>query len=91
VPALKPAALSLPFGASQVAYTIQRSLLNTNPADEVTTICSSSRPAINVRVILRRYAATVGHLEPSYVIQRYLDVQRIHSLTGYLERLHAQV
>lgn len=25
------------------------------------------------------------------MIQRYLDVQRIHSLTDYLERLHAQV
>jgi hypothetical protein len=40
---------------------------------------------------LHRYAATIGHLEPSYVIQRFLDVQRIHGLTDYLERLHAQV
>jgi hypothetical protein len=38
-----------------------------------------------------RYASTIGHLEPGYVIQRYLDVQRIHSLAGYLERLHARV
>ncbi|KAL4429983.1 hypothetical protein ABPG77_004353, partial [Micractinium sp. CCAP 211/92] len=39
---------------------------------------------------MEQYAATVGHLEPSYVIQRYLDVQRIHSLTDYLERLHSE-
>lgn len=31
------------------------------------------------------------HLEPSYVIQRFLDVQRLHALTRYLERLHSQV
>ncbi|PSC75564.1 vacuolar -sorting-associated 11-like protein [Micractinium conductrix] len=39
---------------------------------------------------MEQYSATVGHLEPSYVIQRYLDVQRIHALTAYLEQLHAQ-
>ncbi|KAI3427097.1 hypothetical protein D9Q98_007036 [Chlorella vulgaris] len=39
---------------------------------------------------MEQYAATIGHLEPSYVIQRFLDVQRIHGLTDYLERLHAQ-
>lgn len=33
----------------------------------------------------------MGHLEPSYVIQRFLDVQRLHALTRYLERLHSQV
>ena len=38
-----------------------------------------------------RYALTIGWLEPSYVIQRFLDAQRIHSLTGYLERLHEGV
>lgn len=32
----------------------------------------------------------MGHLEPSYVIQRFLDVQRVAALTQYLERLHAK-
>ena len=41
--------------------------------------------------LLRRYELTVRHLEPSYVIQRFLDVQRLHALTRYLERLHSQV
>eukprot|EP00850_Spirogloea_muscicola_P019645 SM000195S05292 [mRNA] locus=s195:175118:179324:- [translate_table: standard] len=36
-----------------------------------------------------QYAKTVGHLEPSYVIQRYLDPSRIADLTRYLEALHA--
>eukprot|EP00850_Spirogloea_muscicola_P020633 SM000222S06974 [mRNA] locus=s222:154820:158951:+ [translate_table: standard] len=36
-----------------------------------------------------QYAKTVGHLEPSYVIQRYLDPSRIADLTHYLEALHA--
>ncbi|PRW51086.1 vacuolar -sorting-associated 11-like protein isoform A [Chlorella sorokiniana] len=39
---------------------------------------------------MEQYELTVGHLEPSYVIQRFLDVQRLHALTRYLERLHAQ-
>eukprot|EP00873_Tetraselmis_striata_P041163 jgi/Tetstr1/461427/TSEL_006537.t2 len=34
------------------------------------------------------YVATLGQLEPSYVIRRFLDVQRIHNLTNYLEALH---
>ena len=38
-----------------------------------------------------QYAATVGSLEPSYPIQRFLDAQRIHNLTMYLEALHQAV
>ncbi|KAL0589512.1 hypothetical protein ABG067_002416 [Albugo candida] len=37
---------------------------------------------------LRQYTRTIGHLEPSYVIRRFLDAQRIHNLTNYLEALH---
>ncbi|OQR92954.1 vacuolar protein sorting-associated protein [Thraustotheca clavata] len=37
---------------------------------------------------LRQYARTIGHVEPSYVIRRFLDAQRIHNLTTYLETLH---
>eukprot|EP00887_Chlorella_sp_A99_P001223 scaffold14.g1223.t1 len=39
---------------------------------------------------MEQYAATIGCLEPSYVIQRFLDVQRLASLTGYLEALHSK-
>jgi len=38
-----------------------------------------------------QYTATVGTVEPSYVIQRFLDAQRIHNLTTYLEAVHAAV
>lgn len=37
---------------------------------------------------MAQYILTIGHLEPSYVIQKFLDAQRIHNLTNYLENLH---
>ncbi|BDA46644.1 Vacuolar protein sorting-associated protein 11 homolog [Coccomyxa sp. Obi] len=36
-----------------------------------------------------QYVATIGYLEPSYVIRKFLDAQRIHNLTSYLEQLHS--
>eukprot|EP00163_Fabomonas_tropica_P014549 TRINITY_DN2645_c0_g3_i4.p1 TRINITY_DN2645_c0_g3~~TRINITY_DN2645_c0_g3_i4.p1 ORF type:complete len:454 (+),score=82.80 TRINITY_DN2645_c0_g3_i4:150-1511(+) len=35
-----------------------------------------------------QYLRTIGRLEPSYVIRKFLDAQRIHNLTSYLEALH---
>ena len=37
---------------------------------------------------MSQYLDTLGHLEPSYVIRRYLDAQRTSNLTLYLESLH---
>ncbi|XP_025015789.1 vacuolar protein-sorting-associated protein 11 homolog isoform X2 [Ricinus communis] len=37
---------------------------------------------------MAQYISTIGHLEPSYVIQKFLDAQRIYNLTNYLENLH---
>ncbi|KAL6554481.1 Vacuolar protein sorting-associated protein 11 [Orobanche minor] len=37
---------------------------------------------------MAQYIHTIGHLEPSYVIQKFLDPQRIFNLTNYLEKLH---
>ncbi|XP_021274315.1 vacuolar protein-sorting-associated protein 11 homolog [Herrania umbratica] len=37
---------------------------------------------------MAQYILTIGHLEPSYVIQKFLDAQRIYNLTNYLENLH---
>ncbi|CAM6101360.1 unnamed protein product [Calypogeia fissa] len=37
---------------------------------------------------MQQYIRTIGQLEPSYVIQKFLDAQRIHNLTNYLEKLH---
>ncbi|KAJ4827545.1 Vacuolar protein sorting-associated protein 11 [Turnera subulata] len=37
---------------------------------------------------MAQYISTIGHLEPSYVIQKFLDAQRIYNLTNYLEKLH---
>lgn len=39
---------------------------------------------------MQQYIYTIRHLEPSYVIRRYLDTQRIQQLTLYLEELHEQ-
>ena len=38
-----------------------------------------------------QYCATIGQLEPSFVIRKFLDAQRIHNLTSYLEALHDRV
>ncbi|PRP76946.1 hypothetical protein PROFUN_06224 [Planoprotostelium fungivorum] len=35
-----------------------------------------------------QYILTIGNLEPSYVIRKFLDAQRIHNLTSYLQSLH---
>eukprot|EP00210_Caulerpa_lentillifera_P001572 g1510.t1 len=37
---------------------------------------------------MKQYIKTIGYLEPSYVIRKYLDCQRIQQLTLYLEELH---
>lgn len=40
---------------------------------------------------VEQYVATIGFLPPSYVIQKFLDAQRVHNLTTYLEAIHAMV
>ncbi|XP_067935416.1 vacuolar protein sorting-associated protein 11 homolog isoform X2 [Watersipora subatra] len=37
---------------------------------------------------IEQYMKTIGRLEPSYVIRKFLDAQRLHNLTAYLEELH---
>ncbi|CBN79204.1 conserved unknown protein [Ectocarpus siliculosus] len=37
---------------------------------------------------MQQYQCTIGQLDPSYVIRRFLDAQRIGLLTSYLEALH---
>ena len=37
-----------------------------------------------------QYIKTIGFLEPSYVIQKFLDAQKIHNLTAYLQALHVK-
>lgn len=39
---------------------------------------------------IQQYIKTIGTLEPSYVIRKFLDAQRIHNLTAYLQALHKQ-
>ncbi|KAF9585904.1 hypothetical protein BGW38_000136 [Lunasporangiospora selenospora] len=38
---------------------------------------------------MAQYIRTIGRLEPSYVIRKFLDAQRIYNLTSYLQELHA--
>ncbi|KAL4227956.1 Vacuolar protein sorting-associated protein 11 [Mactra antiquata] len=37
---------------------------------------------------INQYIKTIGKLEASYVIRKFLDAQRIHNLTKYLQALH---
>ncbi|WVQ96313.1 hypothetical protein IAU59_003417 [Kwoniella sp. CBS 9459] len=37
-----------------------------------------------------QFVKTLGHLQPSYVIRKFLDAQRIHNLTTYLQELHSR-
>lgn len=39
---------------------------------------------------IEQYIKTIGKLEPSYVIRKFLDSQHIEKLTMYLEALHKQ-
>ncbi|CAM9643977.1 unnamed protein product [Chrysoparadoxa australica] len=38
---------------------------------------------------MTQYEQTVGHVEPGYIIRRFLDAQRIGQLTSYLDKLHS--
>ncbi|EIW86132.1 hypothetical protein CONPUDRAFT_114267 [Coniophora puteana RWD-64-598 SS2] len=37
---------------------------------------------------MHEFVQTIGQLQPSYVIRKFLDAQRIHNLTTYLQELH---
>ncbi|KAH8825000.1 hypothetical protein DL96DRAFT_1817608 [Flagelloscypha sp. PMI_526] len=37
---------------------------------------------------MTEFVLTIGHLQPSYVIRKFLDAQRIHNLVTYLQELH---
>lgn len=39
---------------------------------------------------IEQYIRTIGQLEPSYVIRKFLDAQRIYNLTNYLQELHSK-
>ncbi|KAI8878575.1 vacuolar protein sorting-associated protein 11 [Backusella circina FSU 941] len=39
---------------------------------------------------MEQYIRTIGQLEPSYVIRKFLDAQRIYNLTNYLQELHSK-
>ncbi|KZT00051.1 uncharacterized protein LAESUDRAFT_816725 [Laetiporus sulphureus 93-53] len=38
---------------------------------------------------MQQYIKTIGHVQPSYVIRKFLDAQRIHNLVTYLQELHS--
>ncbi|CAG8751332.1 12664_t:CDS:2, partial [Cetraspora pellucida] len=39
---------------------------------------------------MAQYILTIGQLEPSYIIRKFLDAQRIHNLVNYLQELHSR-
>ncbi|KAG5725103.1 Vacuolar protein sorting-associated protein 11 like protein [Termitomyces sp. T112] len=38
---------------------------------------------------MQQFIQTIGFLQPSYVIRKFLDAQRIHNLVTYLQELHS--
>ncbi|THH12547.1 hypothetical protein EW146_g7591 [Bondarzewia mesenterica] len=38
---------------------------------------------------MQQYLKTIGDVQPSYVIRKFLDAQRIHNLVTYLQELHS--
>ncbi|KAF9651477.1 hypothetical protein BDM02DRAFT_3154289 [Thelephora ganbajun] len=38
---------------------------------------------------MKQFVKTIGNVQPSYVIRKFLDAQRIHNLVTYLQELHA--
>ncbi|KAI0306259.1 hypothetical protein B0F90DRAFT_1814192 [Multifurca ochricompacta] len=38
---------------------------------------------------MQQYLQTIGYTQPSYVIRKFLDAQRIHNLVTYLQELHS--
>ncbi|TDL21592.1 hypothetical protein BD410DRAFT_789710 [Rickenella mellea] len=38
---------------------------------------------------MQQFIKTIGYLQPSYVIRKFLDAQRIHNLVTYLQELHS--
>eukprot|EP01094_Clydonella_sp_ATCC50884_P020731 TRINITY_DN4366_c0_g1_i5.p1 TRINITY_DN4366_c0_g1~~TRINITY_DN4366_c0_g1_i5.p1 ORF type:complete len:934 (-),score=319.64 TRINITY_DN4366_c0_g1_i5:233-3034(-) len=49
-----------------------------------------ARPRFDFDGAMAQYLQTIGGLEPSYVIRKFLDAQRIHNLTTYLQALHTK-
>lgn len=75
-------------------YTVAINLVQTQQADAAATAEVLRKYADHLYgkqdydEAMAQYIHTIGHLEPSYVIQKFLDAQRIHNLTNYLEKLH---
>ncbi|KAG0579722.1 hypothetical protein KC19_4G119500 [Ceratodon purpureus] len=75
-------------------YTVAINLVQSNHADAAATAEVMRKYGDylygkqNYDEAMAQYIRTIGQLEPSYVIQKFLDAQRIHNLTYYLEKLH---
>uniref|UniRef100_A0A5B7BMH6 Vacuolar protein sorting-associated protein 11 homolog n=1 Tax=Davidia involucrata TaxID=16924 RepID=A0A5B7BMH6_DAVIN len=75
-------------------YTVAINLVQSQQADAVATAEVLRKYGDHLYVkqdydeAMAQYIHTIGHLEPSYVIQKFLDAQRIYNLTNYLEKLH---
>lgn len=75
-------------------YTVAINLVQSQHADAAATAEVMRKygdhlyEKLNFDDAMQQYIRTIGQLEPSYVIQKFLDAQRIHNLTNYLEKLH---
>ena len=61
------------------------------PADIVAEICKEHADKLysqkNFEEAILQYKDTIGHLNPSYVIQRFIQVPQLDNLITYLEKL----
>ncbi|KAF8633473.1 hypothetical protein AX15_001433 [Amanita polypyramis BW_CC] len=76
-------------------YPIALNLANTQGLDEPTVADIHKQYGDHLYAkgdydsAMQQYLQTIGHLQASYVIRKFLDSQRIHNLITYLQELHS--
>ena len=77
-------------------YNIAQSLASSYGTDPQVTAGITSHYAEHLYVrgdyegAMLQFIDTIGYIEPSHVIRKFLDAQRIANLTVYLEQLHSK-
>ncbi|KAF9012567.1 vacuolar membrane protein [Cyathus striatus] len=80
---------------SKAAYTIALNLAKTQQLDEASVADIHRQYGDHLYAkgdydpAMSQFVKTIGWLQPSYVIRKFLDAQRIHNLVTYLQELHS--
>ena len=87
-----PAKLELLFRKNQFSLAIDLAKAQSYSADSLADMFKQYGDHLystgDFEGAIAQYCQTIGILEPSYVIRKFLDLQRIHNLTAYLQELH---